>query len=321
MNLALLSRPRTQALLDGKLKLDGFLVRWLPASDPLGFGLPAHEKRRDILSGQVDGGEMSISAFIQAKAQGAPLVAVPIFLKRGLVQRSLLCADDSPLVSPEQLVNKRVGLVSYNSSMAVWMRGILEDEYKLSPASVRWFALSSPTPRSQVLKIPEEFSTAGIQAWEELDGYAHDLDRRESFLLSLLERDELDAVISFQARLASSKVRPLLPVEESHWSHYRKKGVYPINHLFVIRQDILDKYPALAADLLSLFREARGLWIDYLPQEERAAIESEMQQLGWDPFACRFGDVEKTSLELFVEYLYREQMISRQLAVDEFFTL
>lgn len=321
MNFALLSRPRTQALLDGKLKLDGFPVRWLPASDPLGFGLPAHEKRRDILSGQVDGGEMSISAFIQAKAQGAPLVAVPIFLKRGLVQRSLLCADDSPLVSPEQLVDKRVGLVSYSSSMAVWMRGILEDEYELSPASVRWFTLSSPTPRSQVLKIPEGFSAAGIQAREELDGYAHDLDRRESFLLSLLEREALDAVISFQARLTSSKVRPLLPGEESLWSHYRKKGVYPINHLFVIRQDLLDEYPALAGTLLSTFREARGLWTDYLPQDNRAAIEGEMQRLGWDPFGYRLGEVENRSLETFIDYLHREQVIAHKPAVDEIFIL
>jgi 4,5-dihydroxyphthalate decarboxylase len=287
----------------------------------LGWKLPAREQHRDLLSGHVDGGEMSISSFVQAKAQGAPLVALPVFLKRGLVQRSLFCTADSPLLSPEQLAGRRVGLVNYTSSMAVWVRGVLADEYELTPASVRWFTLGSSQHGSQAVTIPDDFAVAGRRAWEELDGYAHDLDRRESFLFSLLERKELDAVISFQARVDDGKFRPLLREEEEFWRHYRKTGVYPINHLFVIREEILNENPADAAALLALFGEARSLWTDYLPQKERAAIENEIEHLGWDPFAYRLGDVEKTSLQAFVVYLYREQMISRKLAVEEVFIL
>ena len=264
---------------------------------------------------------MSVSSFVQAKAQGAPLVALPIFLKRGLVQRSLFCAVDSPLFSPEQLAGGRVGLVSCSSSMAVWMRGVLADEYGLSPASVRWLTLSASPHGSEVLRIPDSFSSAGMRAWEELDGYPHEMDRRERFLLSLLELRKIDAVISFQTKIADDRFRTLLPAEEDFWRHYRKRGVYPINHLFVIRQEALKGTPGLAAELLSLFRESRGLWIDYLPQVERAAVEIEIQQLGWDPFVYRLGDVEKASLELFVEYLFREHMISRRLAAEDLFVL
>jgi 4,5-dihydroxyphthalate decarboxylase len=321
MNFALLSRPRTQALLDGRLKPADLALDWRATPDPLGRGLPEHERHRDLRSGQIDGGEMSISSFVQAKAQGAPLVALPIFLKRGLVQRSLFCAVDSPLLSPEQLVGGRVGLVSYTSSMATWMRGVLADEYGLSPASARWFTLGSPHHGGQVVAIPDGFSAARVRAWEELDGYCHELDRRESFLFSLLERNELDTVISFQARVAGGKFRPLLREEEEFWRHYRRSGVYPINHLFVIREEILKENPAHAATLLLLLRESRSLWTDYLPQEERAAIESEIEHLGWDPFAYRLGDVEKTSLQTFAEYLYREQMIFHKLAADELFIL
>ncbi|MDH3444775.1 MAG: hypothetical protein OEN50_12670, partial [Deltaproteobacteria bacterium] len=225
MNFAILRRPRTQSLLDGKVEVEGFPVQWVPTTDPLGWGLSPYESHRDLRNGRFHGGEMSISSFIQAKSQGAPLLALPVFLKRGLVQRSIFCSAESLLRSPEQLNGKRLGLVSYSSSMAVWVRGVLAAEYGVPSLSVRWFALSGSSREIQTLKIPDDFSGGEVQAWEELDGYPHDLDRRERFLLSLLESGELDAVVSFQARIASDKIRPLAPDEDQLWSHYRSRSV------------------------------------------------------------------------------------------------
>ena len=318
MNIAILRRPRTQALLDGTIRLTGLSARWLPASEPLGWALPPSEKHRDLASDEVDGGEMSISSFVQAKSRGVPLVALPIFLKRGLVQRSLFCSNVSPLSSPEQLVGKRVGLVSYTSSMAVWMRGVLKDCYGLASSSVQWFILSGSSPNAQSLIIPEEFSEEKIPAWEELDGYLHQLDRRETFLLSLLDRGALDAVVSFQARIDCQRIRWLLH-ENSLWSHPLNSKIYPVNHLFVVKTDVVQEFPAIAESLLSAFREARGLWMNYQPRGEREAFEREMAKLGYDPFEYRLGEVEKKTLETFAGYLQREKLISGKLELDEFF--
>lgn len=322
MKFALLSRPRTQAILNGKFRLDGLPVHWHAITDPLNW-LPASAERDcGTLSGGFDGGEMSISSFIRAKADEAPLLALPIFLKRGLVQRSLFCSFDSQFVSPEQLSGTRIGLVGYTSSMAVWMRGILAEEHKLSRTSLVWCALSSPPPKTeaevQVREIPEQFLPEEIAAWEELDGYSHRLDRREAFLIYLLERGELDAVISFQTRIASKKVRPLITADDIIWSHYRNRGVYPINHLFVMREDLFSDYPEIGETLLAAFREARKLWVDYLPHE-REQIQREIERLGWDPFAYRLEKVERTTLEVFIDYLLGEKMISEKLSVDKLF--
>jgi hypothetical protein len=59
--------------------------------------------------------------------------------------------------------------------------------------------------------------------------------------------------------------------------------------------------------------------VDYLPRENRAALQGEMERLGWDPYGYRFGKVEQRSLETFVDYLHREQLISQKLAVNEMF--
>jgi 4,5-dihydroxyphthalate decarboxylase len=323
MNFAILSRPRTQAILDGRLKPEGLPIHWLPISDPLGWALPASENDRSIASGKFSGGEMSISSFILAKSQGAPLFALPIFLKRGLVQRSLFCSFDSPLVSPEQLRGKRVGLVYSNSSMATWMRGVLEEEYQLSRSSLQWFTLTPSSQKTHVenrlAEIPREFVEEEIEVWEELDGFAHTLERRELFLISLLEKGELDAVVSYKTRIAADKIRPLLPAEDLFWSHYQKKGVYPINHIFVLQEEIFREIPNIGEVLLSTFKESRKLWLDYLPDDKRGAMEAEMDRLSWDPFAYHLGEVEKRSLETFIDYLVKEKMILRKISLDKLF--
>ncbi|MDP6559475.1 MAG: hypothetical protein QF619_05050 [Candidatus Binatia bacterium] len=323
MDFALLSRPRSQAILDGRIKPEGLPIRWSPTPNPLGWALPAVEKERCLRAGRFVGGEMSISSFIQAKSRGAPLLALPVFLKRGLVQRSLFCSVDSLLNSPDQLTGKRVGLVGYTSSMAAWMRGVLEEEYHLSPSSLQWFTFSPPSKRIQIetklLEIPKGFSGEGIEAWEELDGYSHSMERREVFLVSLLEKGELDAVVSFQTRVASNRIRPLLPNEDALWSHYRNKRVYPINHIFALHEELFSRYPGIDDLLLSILKEARKLWVDYLPKEKRGVMEKEMELLDWDPFAYRLGEVEIRTLESFIGYLLKEKLISHRIPLQKLF--
>ena len=141
---------------------------------------------------------------------------------------------------------------------------------------------------------------------------------RETFLLSLLDRGALDAVVSFQARIDCQRIRSLLH-ENSLWSHRLNSQIYPINHLFVVKTNAVQEFPAIAESLLSAFREARGLWTNYQPRGEYAAFEKEMVKLGYDPFEYCLGEVEKRTLETFVGYLQREKLISRKLGLDELF--
>ncbi len=83
IKLAVLSRPRTQALLDGRLKSGGLPIHWFPTTSPLGVGIPAGENDRGILPGGFVGGEMSISSFVQAKSRGGPTFGATHFSKAG----------------------------------------------------------------------------------------------------------------------------------------------------------------------------------------------------------------------------------------------
>ncbi len=134
-----------------------------------------------------------------------------------------------------------------------------------------------------------------------------------------MEKGELDAVVSYKTRIAADKIRPLLPAEDLFWSHYQKNGVYPINHIFLLQEEIFREIPNIGEVLLSTFTESRQLWLDYLRDNQRGAMEAEMDRLSWDPFAYHLGEVEKNSLETFIDYLYKEQKISRKISLDKLF--
>lgn len=323
MNFALLSRPRTQAILDRKVNFAGLPIAWHSLTAPLNW-VPAPEQTgAGMLAGGFDGGEMSIASFVQARSRGAPLLALPVFLKRGLVQRSLFRTIDAPLRFPEQLQGRRVGLVGYGSSMAIWMRGVLAEEYHVPRSSVAWFAVTSSSQTTKisptVLEIPPDFTAEDVIAWEELDGYPHKLDRKECFVLSLLESGQLDAAVSFHAKIVSAKVAPLVKTEDELWLHYQRTGIYPVNHIFVLRKELLLRFPHLVDALLAGFREARNDWMRYFRDGDRRAMEKEIERLGWDPFAYRLTEVERKTLEAFITYLAEENLISEKLSCDELF--
>jgi 4,5-dihydroxyphthalate decarboxylase len=48
-------------------------------------------------------------------------------------------------------------------------------------------------------------------------------------------------------------------------------------------------------------------------------MENEIDKLGWDPFAYGLGEVEKRTLETFMDYLLKDGLISRRMSVEELF--
>ncbi len=60
-------------------------------------------------------------------------------------------------------------------------------------------------------------------------------------------------------------VQPLIPdALEVGLSQLRENGHYPINHLVVVKNEVLQKYPDLAADLFYAFVEAKRLYLERL---------------------------------------------------------
>jgi 4,5-dihydroxyphthalate decarboxylase len=92
---------------------------------------------RNFKHQEFDVSEMSFSTYITLREQGrAHYAAIPVFLSRAFRHSAIFVRRG--IASPADLAGKRVGTPEYFTTMLVWMRGLLSDEYGIKPSDLRW---------------------------------------------------------------------------------------------------------------------------------------------------------------------------------------
>src|SRR5258708_18689645 len=105
---------------------------------------------RNLKNQEFDASEMSFSTYITLKDRGAHhYTAVPVFLSRAFRHSAIFVRSDR-IASPADLKGRPVGTPEYLTTMLVWMRGLLSDEYGIKPSDLRWplGGLEQPAPSS-----------------------------------------------------------------------------------------------------------------------------------------------------------------------------
>jgi 4,5-dihydroxyphthalate decarboxylase len=202
--------------------------------------------------------EIALTTHAQARAYGKPITALPVVLLSGLHHGALICRRDSPLRGPADLVGKRIGVRAWSQTTGVWVRGILQHEYGVAPDSMTW--------------VTEE--DAHVQEFADppfVQRIAPGQDLR-----AMLLSGEIDAAVAL-AGLDAAQVRTLILDANSaaaDWS--RRTGVYPINHVVVVKDALLAEHAWLADELMRLFLASKRLADDSVPygiEGNRPAIE------------------------------------------------
>jgi 4,5-dihydroxyphthalate decarboxylase len=234
-----------------------------------------------------DLGELAIVTFLQAKTYGKPYVLIPAtVLGRGQHHTIAYNPERGPLKASD-LAGKRVGVRAYTQTTGAWVRGFLADDYGVETASIRWVTFEDPHLAEYkdpdfVTRAPEGKSPA-----------------------QMLLDCELDAAIVGD-HLPDPRLKPLIPDAEAvarSWA--QAHGGVPINHLMVIRDTIARSRPDVVREVYRVLQESR-----------RAAPPPAGGPL--DPW--RFGiDNTRRSLEIIVDYSYRQKLIPRKFSVDELF--
>src|SRR5581483_11485153 len=113
--------------------------------------------------------------------------AIPVFPSRLFRHSSIYIRADRGIERPEDLLGKVVGVPEYQMTAAVWVRGILQDEYGLRASEVKWRSggREQPGRESRVaLALPPEIELQPIPAGETLS--AQLADGRLDALISAL---------------------------------------------------------------------------------------------------------------------------------------
>jgi 4,5-dihydroxyphthalate decarboxylase len=201
--------------------------------------------RRMVREGAYDVSEMALTTYVAAKAYGVPLTAIPVFLVREFHHKAIIAGEGAGIASPKDLEGRRVGVArGYTVTTGVWARSILAGEHGVDLSRVTW-------ARSDDEHVPGWRPPRNV---EELGG--------TGTLEEQLDRGDLAAAVGLEA---GEGTRPLIAdAFEAGRQALVTRGFYPINHLVVIRDDVLAEEPELAPQLFEAFAESKRRYVDVL---------------------------------------------------------
>jgi 4,5-dihydroxyphthalate decarboxylase len=230
--------------------------------------------------------EMAIVTFLMAKAYGNPLTLLPAVMLGRFQHHCMLYNAERGTLTPQTLAGRRVGVRAYSQTTGVWLRGILANDYGVDLDSVRWVT----------------FEDAHIAEYRDPPQIERGVAGKD--LTAMLLAGEIDAAIYGAELPADARLKSVIPEPEAAaQAWHRKHGVTPVNHLVVIKTDIVRTQPHVAAEVCRLLAAAK-----------RAAPAP----AGIDP--APFGvAANRPALELIVDYCLQQRMIPRRFSVDELF--
>jgi len=315
LSLACWNYDRTRALADGSVRAEGIDLNTLVLHVEETFFRMLRNREFDVA-------EMSLSSYaVSASRDAPPFIAIPVFPSRFFRQSCIFVSGKSGIREPRDLIGKRIGTPEYQMTAPVWIRGILQDEYGVDPASVEYLTGGEEEPgRDEKLKLdlPAKFKVTRIGAGQTL--------------AAMLADGEIDALHA--ARIPSTfRSRPgtVRRLFENHveveQAYYRKTGIFPIMHTVVIRREIYEANRWIAQSLTKAFVEAkRRVYEDLyttsalttmLPWQV-AQVETLRHDMGedWWPYGL---EVNRHVLDTFLRYHHEQGLSRRRLQPEELF--
>jgi 4,5-dihydroxyphthalate decarboxylase len=141
-------------------------------------------------------------------------------------------------------------------------------------------------------------------------------------LAEMLIDGEIDAVIGVD--VDHPDVAPLIAdPEEAAITALRQRGFYPINHLVVVKDDVLQRYPEVAPAVFDAFTEAKRRYVAQLRDGATSSDTDRMysrvlQITGGDPLP--YGvEPNRPMLEQLMEFAIAQRILTRPADIDELF--
>jgi 4,5-dihydroxyphthalate decarboxylase len=292
-------------LIAGHIKPQGIDLRILTMGDE------RHD--RMMQHGEFDACEIGLAPYFIAHENRNPVTAIPVFLRRMFLHRFIFVHANSKISSLEELKGKRVGIRRSANTLALWVKGLLLQQYGIASDQITWVAEKADFVE---YKSRPKTSFEMVPTGENLEG--------------LLDKGLIDAAILPYAIPALHRnpqnARRLFPdYKNAEISYYRNTGLFPIMHVVVIKNSILEREPWVGVNLLQAFQEAKTYWVNYLRNPPRISLawasalwEEEKGILGEDPWSFNISD-DVSTIEILMDLALQEGLISAKYAVKSLF--
>lgn len=262
--------------------------------------------RRMVRGLEFDVCEMALTTYLCAREHGVRFTALPVFLVRAFHHGAILRNIESGLSDPRHLQGKRIGVNrGYTVTTGVWARSILQDEYGVDLSKVTW--VLSGDEHVQAYSPPPNVEP--MPAGESLP--------------KMLREAALAAAIGISSD--SPDIEPLIanPLDAG-FDAFKSRGHYPINHLIVVRDDVLEENPGIAVAVFNAFVESKNLYLEQLRsnkiKEPDATDElyARMLNLGADPLPYGIAP-NRQVLEDLIAHATTQKIIPKPIDVESIF--
>lgn len=298
---------------DGSVSLDDadLNVLLVGQSEALKHGVDRHE--RMLQKGEFDICELSLSSYLMARSRGMPFTAIPVFPRRLFSMSQMWVRADRGIGSPKDLIGRKVGLSTFQTTLSVLAKGDLQSEYGVDWRKIEWVVAKEET-------VP----------FKPLAGVMIRLVPPGKKIGALLAAGEIDALFMphppKEVLGGSDKIRRLFPDAKKEESNYfRKNGFFPIMHVVAFKDEVLEQNAWLAKSVMAAFEKAKEVCRRYYDDPNwsrlvwgRHLFEEERRALGDDPWP--FGvKSNRANLERFMGYSLDQGLTEKKLAVEELF--
>jgi 4,5-dihydroxyphthalate decarboxylase len=313
LTLALSHYDRHIPFFDGSVQAEGVDLQVLAVgqSNPLKHGQDRHE--RMLQKSEFDICELSLSSYLIAKSRGMPFTAIPVFPRRLFSLSQMWVNRNAGINSPQDLIGKKVGLSTFQTTLSVLAKGDLQAEY-----GVPWRKLDWYMSKDEAVPI------------KPIDGVRMQILKPGQKIGAMLEQGEIDALMvphpPKEALRGGGNIRRLFTDPKAEETKYfRKNGYYPIMHVVAFKDQVLAQNPWLARSVMEAFDRAKAACVDYYDDPNwsrfvwgRHLFEEERTAFGEDPWPHGVKK-NRANLERFIGYSLDQGLMEKKLEVEELF--
>ncbi|MGA0345047.1 MAG: PhnD/SsuA/transferrin family substrate-binding protein [Alphaproteobacteria bacterium] len=314
ISLACCDYDRTRAIFDGRVAVDGCEVVCSPMP-------PEEAFHRAFKYQEFDVTELSFSSYMNVQSRdGSPYIGIPAFVSRLFRHSSIYIRTDRGINGPEDLKGKTIGVPEYQMTAAMWVRGILKDEYGVNPEECHW--------RNGGLEEGGREERAPLHLPPEID--LQSIPKDETLAQHLVE-GKIDAVISARAPStyhSDPNIDRLFPdYKTAEQAYFQKTQMFPIMHLVGIKRSIVEKHPWLPVNVYNAFLKAKEICY-----EEMTEVGHLYQTMPWPVYELeqvrnlmgedhwRYGIHENArEIEAMTRYSFEQHLSARKLGPEDLF--
>jgi 4,5-dihydroxyphthalate decarboxylase len=257
--------------------------------------------------------EMSFGKVVSLLSEERPdIVAIPVFVSRVFRHSALYVPPGSPIARPKDLEGRRVGIPEWAQTAGIFVRGMLREEYGVDLARIHWVQAGVRQPgrvEKVELKLPPGVS----------------IERRaDRTLVGMLEKGEIDAVMSAREVPAPRLFKDYRAAEAGYW---KKTRIFPIMHVVVLRRDVYEANRWIAMNLYKAFEEAKRrslarvqeFGLSHLPLPWVPDHARQWREIAGEDFWPYGIEPNRPTLEAFFRYAFEQGVAKKHLRMEDVF--